>query len=304
MTTQADTRTGAEDLLDEVRGVFERAEATGAVHARRVDGTGPELALDPDALQVSASVYKIAVLLEAACRYTSGELSPTRRIRVPVDRHSPGVNGIATFLDDVEMSVRDLALLMMQISDNTATDIVQELVGTERISARLSELGLTGTTIRNDCAGLIGEITEDLGGDPLGLSHEELREAVAASPALACETGNTTTARDMTHLLSLVWRDEAGPAEACAEVRRVMALQFAPHRLATAYRDGPTIAGKTGTFYGGVRNEVGVIDFGDGEQYAVAVFLRQRGTDLRDGRADTAIGTAARLLVDHLRGVA
>jgi beta-lactamase class A len=292
------------ELLDEVRAAFDRAGATGAVHARPVDAPGPELAVDADAVQVAASTYKIAVLLEVACQAADGQLDPTRRIRIPVDRHSLGINGIATFLDDVEMSVRDLAMLMMQISDNTATDVVQDVVGTDRVSARLAALGLTGTTIRTDCRGLIEGITEELGGDPLNLPEDELRAALLASPALAGRTGNTTTARDMTTLLSMIWRDEAGPAEACAQVRRVMQAQFAPHRLSTAYRDGPVIAGKTGTFFGGVRNEVGVVDFGGGERFAVAVFLRQRHNDLRDGRADAAIGAAARLMVDHLRGVA
>lgn len=101
--------------------------------------------------------------------------------------------------------------------------------------------------------------------------------------------------------VSAAWRDEAGPAEACEEVRRIMAQQYAPHRLSTAYRDGPAIAGKTGTFHGGIRNEVGVVDFGDGDRYAVAVFLRQHEYDLRDGAADSVIGEVARLAIDHLR---
>jgi beta-lactamase class A len=81
-----------------------------------------------------------------------------------------------------------------------------------------------------------------------------------------------------------------------------MTRQFAPHRLSTAYPDGPMIAGKTGTFWGGIRNEVGVVDFRDGDRFAVAVFVRQHGYDLRDAKADAVIGEVARLAIDHLRG--
>ncbi|TDC10340.1 hypothetical protein E1267_04770 [Nonomuraea longispora] len=93
----------------------------------------------------------------------------------------------------------------------------------------------------------------------------------------------------------------ARPVGGGAELALDADAEYAPHRLSTAYRDGPKIAGKTGTFYGGVRNEVGVVDFGGGEEYAVAIFLRQHDFDLRDARADAAIGAVARLLVDRLR---
>ncbi|TDE13996.1 serine hydrolase [Jiangella asiatica] len=290
-------------VMKEIAAVLGRAGTSAALHARPVDGPG-EVALNADSVSVAASTYKISVLLELACQAAEGTLSLTSRLRVPADRRSLGPTGISAMLDDVELSLRDLALLMMQISDNTATDVVQELVGTDRIAARLAALGLTGTSFPHDCARLVGDVLDDLGAYPDELSRDELRRALDASPSIAGTTGNITTPRDMTTLVSAIWRDEAGPAQACEEVRRVMLQQYAPHRLSTAYRDGPVIAGKTGTFHGGIRNEVGVVDFGGGERYAVAVYLRQHEYDVRDGRADAAIGEVARLAIDHLRGAA
>ena len=290
------------DTVARIRDVLDRAEAGAALHARAVDGPG-EVCLDADAVCVAASTYKVAVLLELGCQMAAGEVDLTSRVRVPGSRRSIGPTGISAMLDDVEVSVRDLALLMMQVSDNTATDVLQELVGTDRITRRIAGLGLARTSFPSDCAALVGDAQEELGGRPDKMGREELRRAVAKSPSIAGRTGNTTTPREMTTMLSMIWRDEAGPPEACEEVRRIMRLQYAPHRLSTAYRDGPDIAGKTGTFYGGIRNEIGIVDFGDDERYAVAVYLRQWEPDLRDGRADAAIGAVARLAVDHLRGV-
>jgi beta-lactamase class A len=217
-------------------------------------------------------------------------------------------------LDEVEMSVRDLAFLMMSVSDNTATDVLQALVGTDRINERLRALGINSTYIRDDCASLLAEVIADLGGDPtlpvpesstpanpFELDDAALREAITTSPALTGKTGNTSTPRDITTLLSLIWSDRAGSPEACAEVRRIMGLQFAPHRLSTAYGDGPSISGKTGTLVGGITNEAGVIDFGNGEAYAVAVFLRKHDFSLRNAAGDRAVGDLARLVIDSLR---
>ena len=302
----------AQRVDDQVREALDRVGADVSLHVRAVDDDR-DYAFDADRTSVAASTYKVAVLLEVASQASAGELALRQRVRVPADDDRHG-NGISGTRDAVEMSVRDLALLMMQVSDNTATDTLQALVGTDRINDRLQGLGLTETIVRRDCAGLIADITADLGGDvealheadlqsgdPLGLGSERIAAAVASSPALAGRTGNTTTARDMTRLLQLIWTDQAGPADACAEVRRIMAQQFAPHRLSTAYRDGPLIAGKTGTLWGGVRNEVGVVDFRDGNRFAVAVYLRQHDYDLRYGAADAVIGEVARLAIDHLR---
>lgn len=287
-------------VMDDIAAALRRAGTDAALHVRPVDGPG-EVALNADAVSVAASTYKIAVLLELACQAAEGTLSLTARQRVPAGRRSLGPTGISAMLDDVDLSLRDLALLMMQVSDNTATDVVQEVVGTDRITERLKGLGLSRTSFPHDCAKLVGDVLDEFGGYPHEMDRAQLRAAVAGSPSIAGTVGNTTTPRDMTTLVSAIWRDEAGPAAACEEVRRIMAQQYAPHRLSTAYRDGPAIAGKTGTFHGGIRNEVGVVDFGGDDRYAVAVYLRQHEYDLRDGAADAVIGEAARLAVDHLR---
>jgi Beta-lactamase enzyme family len=63
----------------------------------------------------------------------------------------------------------------------------------------------------------------------------------------------------MATLLRLIWRDEAGPAEACAQVRRMMARQVTRQRLALGFpRAGVQVAAKSGSLLGVIRNEVGV----------------------------------------------
>jgi beta-lactamase class A len=103
----------------------------------------------------------------------------------------------------------------------------------------------------------------------------------------------------MTGLLSLIWRDRAGPAAACAQVRQLMSRQASWHRLAAGFGDEVAVAAKSGTILG-VRNEVGVASYPDGRRYAVAVFTNG-GWGARRPDVDAAIGRAARLAVDLLR---
>ncbi len=105
----------------------------------------------------------------------------------------------------------------------------------------------------------------------------------------------------MTTLLGMIWRNEAATPESCAEIRRSMGLQVWPHRLASGFPyDDVAVSGKTGTLPT-TRNEVGVVEYPDGGRYAIAVFTRSIGTAQNQPRADAAIGSAARIAVEHLR---
>jgi beta-lactamase class A len=201
--------------------------------------------------------------------------------------------------DHVDISARDLAFWMMCVSDNTATDVLQEIVTTDRVNKRLRDLGFIESTLCDDCEGLLATFFEDLGTGDLR-SPTITPDVIARNRALSPDTTNRTTPREMTRLLSMIWRNEAGPRDAMAEVRRILAAQVWPHRLQAGFEDGIAVAGKTGTLLI-VRNEVGVVEYPDGGRYAVAVFLRTRRGEPRQLASDLAIGALARAAVDELR---
>ena len=291
-------------VVDEITDVFRSAGARGYVHARLVDDAGVEVGLDADTPVVTASVFKVPVLLELTRQAAAGQLDLTDRVRVPASRRTTGPTGLSVMLDDVEVSWRDLAFFMMSVSDNTATDVVMERVGVDNIAATLASLGLKETAVDQDCAALLAELATDLGIDleseePVAFTDLDPAK-VAAARALNAAHTNRTTPREMTELLSLIWADRAGPVDACAEARRIMALQVWPHRLSSGFPDGVAVAGKTGTLPG-IRNEVGVVAYPDGGRYAVAVFTVADSLASQQPAIDAAIGRAARLAVDALR---
>ena len=281
--------------------LFAPADVRGFVHACEVDGDR-EVGLDPDEVVVAASVFKVPVMLELARQCAAHELDLAQRVRVPAGRRTIGPTGISVMSDDVDLSLRDLAYLMMSVSDNTATDVIMAMVGIDHITETLRSLGLTKTVLVGDCDELLTSMMEDLGiaGGDLSLAEVE-PEVIAAARVLTPMATNRTTPREMTRLLSMIWRDEAGPPAACAEVRRIMGLQVWPHRLTAGFPDEVGVAGKTGTLPG-IRNEAGVVVYPDGSRYAVAVFTRSSTYDFRHPAGDATIGAAARAAVDELRG--
>ncbi|MFI6901576.1 serine hydrolase [Nonomuraea sp. NPDC050394] len=278
-----------------MREIFDAAGAAGFVHAREVDGDA-EVAFGADDPVVLASVFKIPIVLEYALQAAAGELERTERLMVTAADKDGGI-GTSGCADDISLTLRDLAHFMMTMSDNAATDVLLRRVGLDRVHATLRSLGLSRTRLIGGCAELFEQVKQELGPVDLEkLTGEQVRSLAIRDP----ERTTSGTPREITTLLSLIWRDEAGPAEACQEVRRIMGNQVWPHRLSSGFGDEVKVSGKTGTLWG-VRNEAGVVEFPDGRRYAVAVFLRTVGLGLRDPAADAAIGRAARVAVDRLR---
>ncbi|MEV6582334.1 serine hydrolase [Streptomyces sp. NPDC051582] len=301
MTTAART-----DSADQVHTVlahtFARAGAEGFVHARDLD-TGAEFGHGADTRVVLASVFKIPIALEYARQAAAGDLDPASRHTVTA-AYRAGGSGTDGCADDIEMSARDLAFMMMTISDNAATDLLLDIVGPDRVRSTLDGLGFPGFGF-SSCAALDDDIRRELALAPERSLDDQLAgvpdERLLALRACAPGSSPSSTPREVTALLAAIWRDEAGPASACAEVRDIMGQQVWQHRLVSGFPEaGVRTAGKTGTDFA-VRNEAGVIGFPDGKRYAVGVFLRTSTAAARQPLADRAIGRAARAAVDHLR---
>jgi beta-lactamase class A len=104
----------------------------------------------------------------------------------------------------------------------------------------------------------------------------------------------------MTMLLAAVWSDAAASQDACRQLRAVMHQQVT-RRLEGAVPDGGQLAAKSGSLFGRVRNEVGVVTYPDGEHYAVAVFTRAKAPFSGAARINATIGRSAHIAISALR---
>lgn len=252
---------------------------------------------------VTASVFKLPVLVEACIRMTTGEVSAERRIELsPEDFCVEGPSGLAVFTNRVTVSFRDLCLSMITVSDNRATDVVLDILGRASVNARMRELGLASTVLEGDCRYLFDTAAADLASldPPVTYGSEDATEHWLKIRTLDPKRTNRSTPAETTALLAALWREEGLPASACAEARRILGLQVWSHRLRRGFPDEVTVSGKTGTLPF-IRNESGVVEFPDGGRYAVAVFLRTPSPRSIDPRADDAIADLAAAAVADLR---
>ena len=292
---------GGDGTEQRIARAFTSLGLDGTLHAVDLE-TGREVAVGADAPVVMASVFKVAVVTAMYRRHEAGALDAARP--VTVRRRSFGQTGVAAMQDPVRLSLRDLAYLAIAVSDNAAADVVFDAVGDAAVAALLDDLGLAATRIPQRCRDMAAALVADTGAE----SIDDVQRLLLADPRLPDALGtrdpartNASTARDMTTLLAALWTDRAAAPESCAAVRRLMALQVWPHRLASGFPDERhRVAGKTGTLPG-IRNEIGVVEHADGTRIAVAVFTRTDSPAASLPQADRVIGTVARIAVDALR---
>ncbi|GAA2343271.1 serine hydrolase [Saccharopolyspora halophila] len=287
-----------------MREILADAGAQGWVHAIRLGGgRAREVDVGADELVVTASVYKLALLVALCRSFDAGALDPRERVLLDPASCTPGPTGVSTFLDPVRLSWRDLAASMISVSDNAAADVILGAIGLDAVAEALAAAELTRTRVVGGTADAHAALVEEMGASSaaeafaLLADNDEARTVRAYDPSYA----SATTPREMTRLLGQIWGDEIASPQRCAFMRRLLAGQAWMHRVRAGFPfQGVRVAGKTGTI-GAVRNEVSVVEFEGEDPVAVAVFTLAARADPALPRVDSAIAECARIAVTDLR---
>lgn len=304
----------SDSLAANFAGIFEEAGCSGSIHAVAL-GSGAEVGHDPDRSAVSASVVKVPIGLEFYAQADAGALDASLPVTIDSSNRTFGATGVSRFQDSATISLRDLAYLMLTISDNAATEVIRGTVGRDAINARLAGIGCLDTLVVDFRAVLDGVATDlgfadypqllaaqrgDLGEGARARSTDQ--DAIDTCRALDPAQTNRTTARDSTRLLAAIWADTAASPAACANLRSVMAEQVT-RRLRSAVPPGGTLAAKSGALFGRVANEIAVITDPAGDAYAIGAFTRARVPFRTQSRINAAMARAAALAIEELRSV-
>ncbi len=218
-----------------------------------------------------ASSIKICVLAELYRQAQQGELKLTDLYTVNAADLVPDsdiMNGLTPGV--TRITLRDLATMMVAVSDNSATNVLIDRVGMENVNAFLSAQGLRDTRLRRKMMDL--------------KAAAEGRE-------------NISTPSEMAKLLQGLYRGEILNKEMTDDFFKVLSTHkesFIPRNLPEDLK----IANKPGELEG-VRNDSGVI-FVDKRPYILCVmttYLRRE----RDGEeAISNISLAAWRMIDRL----
>jgi beta-lactamase class A len=210
--------------------------------------SGRTVAIDPDVPVNTASVIKVAIMLEAMYQVKEGRLSFDDVVPLRKDDQVSGSGVLLLFHTPADINVETAIVLMITQSDNTATNLVLAHVGRENVNRRLRALGFQLTTsIRPISRPKEGDQTPEL--KPFGIGR--------------------TTAREMAGILESIDRCDLGDRKLCARMIDILQHQFWRNAIPHYLEDADTtevashIANKTGSL-DHARNDVGIVYTKDG----------------------------------------
>ncbi len=107
------------------------------------------VALNPEMVFPAASLAKLPILVELARQLAAPDSTYTweTRLEVPAEACVPSDGVLANLSPDLRPTINDLAHLMITISDNTASNVLLDLLGMDAINAGMRELGLQETRL-------------------------------------------------------------------------------------------------------------------------------------------------------------
>src|SRR5215470_14572669 len=127
-------------LDDQVKTLVGAFKGKVSIFAKNLD-TGETYALNPDERVRTASTIKIAVMIEAFARVNEGKIKWTDEVVLTKEKKVSGSGILFELSDGLKLTLRDAVNLMMMISDNTATNLVLDVLTTDAVNARMESLG-------------------------------------------------------------------------------------------------------------------------------------------------------------------
>ena len=133
-------------LDQQVKTVADSFKGKVSLFAKNLD-TGETYSFNSDDRVRTASTIKVAVMIAAFGRVAEGKIKWTDEVVLTKEKKVSG-SGILTELSDgLRLTLRDAVNLMMILSDNTATNLVLEVLTTDAVNARMESLGFKNIKI-------------------------------------------------------------------------------------------------------------------------------------------------------------
>lgn len=274
--------TTASDLQKKIEALAASYQGHVALYAKNLT-TGETVSLDPERPVQTASVIKLPLMLQAFEQVKAGRLKLSAPVVLAKGNQVPG-SGILNLMDPgLTLSLKDTITLMMTLSDNTATNMVIDVVGLPPTNEMLARMGLHNTYFYK----------------------KVFKPAEGPMPPDQKQFGlGKTTAEEMAKVMESIYRCDMGDGGLCLQMITIMRNQqyrdMLPRYLerADASEDLSAIADKIGAL-DDVRNDVALVYTQRGP-VIISIFTYDNADKswTPENRAEILIGRLAQVIVN------
>jgi beta-lactamase class A len=242
--------------------------------------SGELLSIRGDEPFPSASVIKVPVLFEIMYRAQEGAWDLDDPLSMLELDRTPGAGILQHLSTPFPLTVRDAALLMTALSDNTATNLLLEKLGPRSVGERMAALGMPETRVFRKVFGNPADSFDPAGSERWGFG--------------------VTTPLDQARLLAWIHRGDAVNPDASREMLRMLRAQFYREGIPRHLPPAVEVAHKTGSI-SAARHDCGIV-FGPEREYVICAMTREN-EDTRYTADNEAEALIAELSVRVFRGL-
>lgn len=114
---------------------------------KRLDGS-ETIEYNADMPLIAASVIKIPIMIEAFRRMQEGTLEENMRFFTRREQFMPSCGALTYMHEGLSVTLMDLITLMIILSDNTATNMLIDILGIDAVNETMRSYGVTGSALR------------------------------------------------------------------------------------------------------------------------------------------------------------
>jgi beta-lactamase class A len=131
------------------------------IYAKNLD-TGATYDLRGDERVRTASTIKLPILVAVYAEVAEGRARWDQELVLTKEKKVPGSGVLTEFADGTKLTLRDATNLMIVVSDNSATNLVLDVVSSDTVNARMDALGLAKTrSVRKLGGGSPAKVNDD-----------------------------------------------------------------------------------------------------------------------------------------------
>jgi beta-lactamase class A len=218
------------------------------IYAKNLD-TGATYDYRGDERVRTASTIKLPILVAVYAEVAAGRARWDQPLVLTKDKKVSGSGVLTEFADGTTITLRDAANLMIVVSDNTATNLVLDVVSSDTVNARMDALGLTKTrSVRKIGGGSPSKVNDD--------------------PVWRLYGPGISTPKEMVTLLERLERGEIVSPEASKEIVETLKREQYGEGIGRTLYDVP-VASKLGAL-DRLRSDIGIV-YGRRGRIAMAI---------------------------------
>jgi beta-lactamase class A len=230
---------------------------TVSLYAKNLD-SGASIGIHESEKVRTASTIKLPTLVALSDAVARGDAKWTEPLMVTAAEKVTGSGVIGGEISDgVQFPLRDVANLMIVLSDNTATNMIIQRIGADTVNAYLDKIGIHDTRLMRKVRGDGTELKAPEGWSAAGKLAENQKYGLGVS-----------TPRDMVTILEKLERGELVSPEASRDILSILKRNQDNTGIRRRLGDLP-IANKSGAL-DALRSDVGIV-YSKGGRIAMAI---------------------------------